>query len=157
MNTILIKSLAAVGLAGSLGLGAAAFAQANGPSTPPPTPPAATAPAEGHAHTGPGAQARAERRSFRRQAMRHRQLRRLAHALKLDKTQRTAVRQLHARAMADIWAARADPSLTKDQRRQRVQSALENGRTGFRNLLTPDQRAKLDQIESRREGRMMGF
>jgi hypothetical protein len=90
-------------------------------------------------------------------AMRRNRMRRLAHRLHLDKAQRTAALHVHAKAMADIWAARADESLTPDQRGAKIKAAVENGRTEFRSLLNPDQRAKLDQIESRRERRLLGL
>jgi hypothetical protein len=89
--------------------------------------------------------------------MRRNRMRRLARVLNLDKPQRTALRQVHAKAMADIWAARADSTLTKEQRGARIKAAVETGRTAFRSLLRPDQLAKLDRIESRRERRLMGL
>jgi hypothetical protein len=92
-----------------------------------------------------------------RLAMRRNRMRRLARRLHLDKTQRTALRHVHAKAMADIWSARADESLTADQRSTRIKAAVEMGRSEFRNLLTPDQRTQLDQIEARRERRLMGL
>lgn len=77
--------------------------------------------------------------------------------LHLDGPQRAQVRQIHAKAMAAIWAARADGSLTRGQRVAQIRTAIEAGRGEFRTLLTPDQRAKLDQIESRRERRLLGL
>jgi hypothetical protein len=90
-------------------------------------------------------------------AMRRNRMRRLAHFLRLDKTQRLALRHVHAKAMADIWSARADESLTPEQRSVRIKAAVDAGRTEFSNLLTPDQRAKLEQIENRREQRLLGL
>jgi len=76
--------------------------------------------------------------------------------LHLDGPQRAQARQIHAKAMAAIWAARADGSLTRDQRVAQIKMAVEAGRGEFRNMLSADQRAKLDQIESRRERRLLG-
>ena len=94
---------------------------------------------------------------MRRQALRRHRVRWLAHHLQLTEAQRTAARHVHAKAMADIWAVRADDTLTKEQRIERIKGAVQSGRTEFINLLTPDQRAKLDAIESRRERRLMGI
>ena len=91
------------------------------------------------------------------QALRRNRMRRLAHRLHLDKAQRTAALHVHAKAMADIWAARADATLNREQRGARIKAAVETGRTAFRSLLRPDQLSKLDRIESRRERRLMGL
>ena len=87
---------------------------------------------------------------------RHR-MRRLAHWLRLDKDQRTQFRQIRAKAMAKIWTARADEQLTKDQRIEKIRSAVESGRAEFRSILNPDQQAKLQKLEDFRERRLLGM
>jgi hypothetical protein len=93
----------------------------------------------------------------RMQALRRHWMRRLSRRLGLDKTQRSALRQVHAQAMASIWAARADSSLTPDQRREKIRAAVDTGRNQFQGLLKPDQHAKLDRIEGARERSMLGL
>ncbi|HEY5080093.1 MAG TPA: hypothetical protein VII43_09600 [Opitutaceae bacterium] len=83
-------------------------------------------------------------------------MRRLARRLQLTEPQRAAAGQLHEKAIAEIRTARADPTLTKDQKVARIRATVQAGRADFVNLLTPDQRAKLDRIESRRECRLTG-
>jgi hypothetical protein len=51
--------------------------------------------------------------------------------------------------MVDIWSARADGSLTVDQLHARIRTAFKAQRDGFRNLLTDQQRAQLDQMTGR--------
>jgi hypothetical protein len=155
MKNIIRNTLIVAGFVSGLGVVAGAFAEADTSAAPPSAPPAATAPADGH--SGPAFQSKGEGRAHPRLALRRNRMRRLAHFLKLDKTQRMAFRHVHAKAMADIWSARADESLTPDQRSVRIKAAVEAGRTEFRNLLTPDQRARLEQIENRREQRLMGL
>jgi hypothetical protein len=151
MKNIIRNTLIVAGFASGLGIVAGAFAEADSSAAPP----AATAPAD--SHSGPAFQSKGQWRSHPGMAIRRNRMRRLAHFLQLDKTQRMALRHVHAKAMADIWSARADNSLTPEQRSVRIKAAGEAGRTEFRNLLTPDQRAKLDQIENRREQRLMGL
>jgi len=149
-----------VGFASGLGIGAVAFAQADSPSTPPPAPPAAAAPAapaQADGHSLSKAPARGGLSGRWMQFVRRNWMKRLARRLHLDKTQRSEFRHIHAKAMAGIWAARADESLTRDQRRERIKAAVEAGRTDFRNLLTPDQRTRLDEIELRRERMLLGM
>jgi Spy/CpxP family protein refolding chaperone len=151
MRNIIVRSVLAIGAAGSLGLGAAAFAQSAGPSTPPPTPPAAQVP------DGRMSRPRGEGRALGRQALRHGRMRRLARRLHLTEQQRTAARHLHAKTMAEVWAARADDTLTREQKIERIKAALHSGRSDFENLLTPEQHAKLDEIKTRRENRLLGL
>ena len=87
---------------------------------------------------------------------RHR-MRRLAHWLHLDKNQRSQFREIRAKAMAKIWTARADEQLTKDQRIERIRSAVEGGRAEFRSILNPDQQARLQRLEDFRERRLLGL
>ena len=84
-------------------------------------------------------------------------MRRLARRLHLSEPQRSAARQIHAKAVAEIRAARADGTLTRDQRVARIRAAVQEGRSDFVNLLTLDQRSKLDRIENRRERWLMGL
>jgi uncharacterized membrane protein len=147
MNNIIKISLLAVTLAGGLSLGAVALAQTSGSATPPPA----------NAHSWAGGQSKAAWRGHSRQAMRRNRMRWLAHMLHLTASQKTAFRQIHAKAMAGIWAARADAQLSPDQRTAQVKTAVEAGRSEFRNLLSPEQRAKLERIESRRERMLIGI
>lgn len=149
MNNIIRTTLLSLGVAGTLAVGAGAYAAASSPSTPPPS-----VPAGGHAFAGSHSRGAWARHRLR--AMRRRSVRRLARMLHLDGPQRAQARQIHAKAMAAIWAARADGSLTRDQRVAQIKMAVEAGRGEFRNMLSADQRAKLDQIESRRERRLLG-
>jgi hypothetical protein len=87
---------------------------------------------------------------------RHR-MRRMAHWLHLDSNQRTQFRQIRAKAMAKIWTARADEQLTRDQRIEKVRSAVEGGRAEFRSILNPEQQAKLQHLEDLRERRLLGM
>jgi hypothetical protein len=152
MKTLLTKTFLAVGLAGGLGFGVVAVAQSNGPSTPPPSQSASPAQAQGtSAHRGTGD------RSLRRHVAHRIRMRRLARRLQLTDTQRTAARQIHAKAVAEIRAARVDGTLTRDQRIARIRASVQAGRADFANLLTPDQHAKLDRIENRREQRLLGL
>jgi hypothetical protein len=89
--------------------------------------------------------------------MHRRWMRRLSRRLHLDPAQRTQLRHIHAKAMAEIWSARADDQLSREQRTTRIKAAVEAGRTEFRGLLNPDQRAQLDRIEERRERRLLGM
>jgi hypothetical protein len=89
--------------------------------------------------------------------MRRNGMRRLVRFLRLDPAQREQVKQIHAKAMADIWAARADQTLSPDQRVARIRAASETGRAAFRGMLNPDQQAKLQGLEDRRERRLMGM
>jgi hypothetical protein len=155
MNTMIRKTLVVVGIACGLGLGVGAFADAVAPAIPPPPTPPAAASAE--VHSGSKDPANGGWRGRRRLALHRRWMRRLAHRLHLDKSQRAVLRNIHSRAMAEIWAARADTQLTPEQRHARIRAAIETGRTAFRGLLTPEQGAKLDQIEERRNRRMMGL
>jgi hypothetical protein len=150
MKIITTKTLLATGLACSLGLGAVAYAQGNAPATPPPPTPPAAAPS---AHPAPPFGARARWRM----AMQQHRLRRLARWLHLDKGQRAQLRHIHAKAMAEIWSARADDQLTKEQRTTKIRAAVENGRTEFRGILNPDQQAKLQKLEDFRARRLMGM
>jgi len=156
MKIILRKLMLAAGFASGLGVVAAAFAQTDGASTPPPpTPPAATAPADVHsvAKTRPegGWRGRCRRLAH------HRWLRRLARRLGLDTAQRAQLVHIHAKAMAGIWAARADDTLTKDQRRERIKATVEAGRADLNGILTPDQREKLELIELRQQRALLGL
>lgn len=67
--------------------------------------------------------------------------------LGLSDSQRAQVRHLHAQAMVDVWSARADGSLTVDQLHARVRAAFKAQHDGFRNILTDEQRAQLDQMK----------
>ena len=100
----------AAACAGLLGTGAALAAD--------PTPQAAPAPQA--AHNGFNGGRRNPRAMRRMQAFRRNWMRRLSRRLELDKAQRTALRHVHAKAMAGIWAARADEGLRPDQRRVRA-------------------------------------
>jgi Spy/CpxP family protein refolding chaperone len=155
MKNLIRNTLIVAGFASGLGIVAGAFAEADSSAAPPPAPPASTAPADGHG--GQTFQPKGDWRGRPRLAIRRNRMRRLARFLQLDKTQRMALRHVHAKAMADIWSARADEGLTPEQRSVRIKAAVEAGRTEFRNLLTPDQRAKLEQIENRREQRLLGL
>ncbi len=155
MNPFTKKTVLAAGLACTLGLGAGAFAEATAPATP--QPPAATSAAPAVAPNGPRAHLRLGWRGRRLLAMQRHWMRRLSRRLNLDPTQRTQLRHIHAKAMAEIWAARADDQLSRDQRIARIKAAVESGRTEFRNLLNPDQRARLDRIEERRQDRLLGM
>ena len=148
MKTLLSKTFLAFVIAGSLGFGAVAFAESNGPSNPPASP----APSE-----GPPGHSRSGVHSLRRQALRGIRMRRLARRLRLTETQRAAALQIHAKAIGEIRAARADGTLTRDQRVARIRASVQAGRADFINLLTLDQRAKLDRIENRRERRLLGL
>jgi hypothetical protein len=130
--------------AGAIGLSAAALPAL---ALDPAPPPAASSPASGHAWTDghPGA----DRQHGSRAANRRFRMRRLIRRLGLNDTQRAQVRHLHAQTMVDIWSARADGSLTVDQLHARIRTAFKAQRDGFRNLLTDQQRAQLDQMTGR--------
>jgi Spy/CpxP family protein refolding chaperone len=143
MNKLIKMTLLAAGISGGLALGASAQ-----PATSAPAPAPQQA---GHAHSYRGQNA------HWRHAMRRNGMRRLARYLRLDPAQREQVKQIHAKAMADIWAARADQALSPDQRAARIRAASEAGRAAFRGLLNPEQQAKLQGLEDRRERRLMGM
>jgi hypothetical protein len=151
MKPIAMKSIIAVACAGLIGGGAilAAETAAAPNAIPPSNPPSA--------HSWQNAPHRAPWAARRMQALRRHWMHRLSRRLGLDKTQRTALRQVHAQAMASIWAARADASLTPDQRREEIRAAVDTGRNQFQGLLKPDQREKLDRIEGARERSMLGL
>ncbi len=155
MNPFTKKTVLAAGLACTLGLGAGAFAEVTAPATPQPPAAASTAPAA--APDGPRGHSNLGWRARRLMAMHRRWMRRLSRRLHLDPAQRTQLRHIHAKAMAEIWSARADDQLSRDQRKTRIKAAVETGRTEFRSLLNPDQRAQLDRIEERRERRLLGM
>jgi hypothetical protein len=149
MKNIIRNTLLAVGVAGTLAIGAGAYAETAAPSAPP------SRQAGGQSFSGSHARGPLARHRLR--AMRRSAMRRLARRLHLDHAQRAQARQIHAKAMAAIWAARADEHLTRDQHVAQIRAAVEAGRGEFRGMLNPDQRAKLEQIESRREQRLMGL
>lgn len=156
MKTMTGRTLIALGVASCLGIGTAVYAQTNATALPPPpSPPAATPPGVGHSLSE--APSRGQWRARMRLAMRWNRMKRLAHRLRLDPTQRLAFRHIHAKAMAEIWAARADEHLTADERGARIKAAVEAGRTEFRNMLAPEQREKLDRIENRRARTLLGM
>jgi pyruvate/2-oxoglutarate dehydrogenase complex dihydrolipoamide acyltransferase (E2) component len=153
MNILNKKTLLAAGLACSLGLGALAYADSDAPAaTPPPAAPA-SAPAAAPAKNAPTF----GWRTRWRMAMQRHRMRRLAHWLQLDKSQRAQFREIRAKAMAKIWTARADEQLTQDQRIERIRSAVEGGRSEFRSILNPAQQAKLQKLEDFRERRLLGM
>jgi hypothetical protein len=86
-----------------------------------------------------------------RTANRKARMRRLISRLDLSDAQRAQLRHLHAQTMVDIWSARADANLTVDQLRARVHTAFKGERDGFRNLLTDQQRARLDEMTGHAE------
>ncbi|HEY1791965.1 MAG TPA: hypothetical protein VGG34_03545 [Opitutaceae bacterium] len=143
------KILSAVAAAGFLGAGAAWAADASAQPAAPQEQPAAVS-----AHPWQGG-ARGAR--LRRPALRRMALRRLARSLKLDQNQRDAIRHLHARTMAQVWAIRANDGLTAAQRHDQVKAAFESSRAELRNTLTPEQRDTLDRIESRPERMLLGL
>jgi hypothetical protein len=127
--------------AGAIGLSAAALPAL---AVDPAPPPAASSPAPGNAWAG--GHTDAARHHGWRTANRRSRMRRLISRLDLNDAQRAQLRHLHAQTMVDIWSARADGNLTVDQLRARVRTAFKAQRDGFRNLLTDQQRAQLDQM-----------
>ncbi len=92
-----------------------------------------------HAH--PRAHAMLQRRA----AMR-------AHALKrLDLTdaQKQQLKSQRESTKSALKALRADASLTKEQKREKARELVATARTNFRNALTPEQQAKLDQMRAK--------
>jgi hypothetical protein len=155
MNIFTKKTVLTAGLACTLGLGAGAFAEVNAPAAPQPPADAPAAPAV--APGKPAARSHLGWRARRLMAIHRRWMRRLSRRLNLDPAQRTQLRHIHAKAMAEIWSARADDQLSREQRSAKIRAAVESGRTELRGILNPDQRARLDRIEERRERRLLGM
>jgi Spy/CpxP family protein refolding chaperone len=127
--------------AGAVGLCAVALpAPAEDPASPPAN--SSAAPGQAWAKDQPDA----VRHHGWRAASRKSRMRRLIRRLDLNDAQRAQLRHLHAQTMVEIWSARADGSLTVDQLRARVRTAFKAEREGFHNLLTDQQRAKLDKM-----------
>lgn len=155
MNIFTKKTVLTAGLACSLGLGAGAFAEVNAPAEP--QPPAASPGAPAAVPANPAAPFHPGWRARRLMAFHRRWMRHLSRWLSLGPTQRTQLRHIHAKAMAEIWSARADDQLSRERRIAQIRAAVESGRAEFRGILNPDQRAKLDRFEESRERRLLGL
>ena len=75
--------------------------------------------------------------------------RRIAMKLGLSADQITQLRANRANAVAAVKAIRADAALTSDQKKAKVRETVQATRTAMRAILTPDQRAKLQEMRTR--------
>jgi Spy/CpxP family protein refolding chaperone len=92
-----------------------------------------------------------------RALLKHRAAIRKAVARRLDLTaeQKAQMKANREKTVATLKALRADPNLTREQKRAQARQTLEAARAEMRNVLTPEQQAKLkdmrEKVKARRE------
>ncbi|HEX3967454.1 MAG TPA: Spy/CpxP family protein refolding chaperone [Edaphobacter sp.] len=115
-------------------------AMAQDPSAPPPPPPPGQA---GPRHGGPG-------------GMRGNQVEFLTKKLNLTPDQVTQVKAIDEDSWKQMKALREDTSVAQQDRRAKMMDIHKASQDKIRGLLTPDQQAKFDTLQTEMRGRMRG-
>lgn len=90
-----------------------------------------------------------------RALLKHRAAVRAAVARRLDLTaeQKTQLKTGREKTAAALRALRADPNLTREQKRAQAKQTVETARAEMRHLLTPEQQQKLKSLREKMQER----
>lgn len=82
--------------------------------------------------------------------------RQIARKLELTAEQRTAMKSARKEAAEAIKAVRSDAALSPDQKRSKAREISVEARSRIESILTPEQRAQLQQLRSRHKPQETG-
>jgi Spy/CpxP family protein refolding chaperone len=96
-----------------------------------------------------------ERHQMRPALVKHREILKKPAARKLDlnDSQRTQLRADREKTREAVKALRNDTTLSRTEKRDKLRELLQSSRADFRDTLTPEQKAKIDQLKANREAK----